>query len=189
MFNPPSQTLIVRTLRQASRILRGRRGAGAVEFSLVAPVFFLFLGIILDNGLLLFQQAILDSATADAARLVRTGQAQLSSDPVGTFKTRLCNDLTAFISCTNIQFNVMSNSSFASMSTAIVNNGHGILQTKDGTGKVVASTFTPGVPSSDVFIQVAWNRPYMVPWVGNMVSPNGSQLMVSTVAFRNEIYQ
>ena len=192
MHRLPPPGLISNPLRQVRRILRqlrGRRGAGAVEFALVAPVFFLFLGIILDNGLLLFQQAILDSATADAARLIRTGQAQQSADALTTFKTRLCNDLSSFIGCSNIQFNVLSNSSFSALNTTVVSDGHGALKTKDSNGNLIATAFSPGVPSSDVFIQVAWNRPYMVPWVSNMANPHGTQLMVSTIAFRNEIYK
>ncbi|WP_068311811.1 TadE/TadG family type IV pilus assembly protein [Polycladidibacter hongkongensis] len=57
------------------RFAKDNRGVTAVEFALVAPVFFLLIVGILEVGLLLFSNQMLDHATHETARLVRTGQA------------------------------------------------------------------------------------------------------------------
>jgi Flp pilus assembly protein TadG len=161
-------------------LLRQRAGAGALEFVLCAPVFFLMLGMLLENGLILFQQAILDNAVADASRMIRTGSLQMSGGSGTTFITQVCNDVSALIPCANLTYNVQSAASFAAISTTVNSNGHGFLT---GTG------FSPGTAGQDVFVQVAWDRPYYIPWVGNAVNPGGTVMMVSTAAFTNEFYQ
>ena len=164
------------------RRLRGdRRGLGAFEFALVGPVFMLFIGMIFDVGILLYQQAMLDNATLRASRFIRTGQVQLANNSSSLFTNQLCTDLSYIVdSCANIQYSVTSAASFSSLSTTVSSDGYGTLT---GNG-----TFTPGTSGQDVEVRVAWKRPYIVPWVGNIVNPGGAALMVSVLAFRNELY-
>jgi len=55
--------------------VRSNRGAAAIEFAFVAPIFFaLMLGII-EIGVMMFAQFALQNSVMDAARLIRTGQA------------------------------------------------------------------------------------------------------------------
>lgn len=161
--------------------MRDRRGINALEFAMVGPIFMLFLGMIFDIGILLYQQAMIDNANIRAARLIRTGQIQQAGGAVTPFTTQLCTDLTNIVdACTNIQYKVTSAAAFSSLSATISTDGQGNL-----TGK---GTFTPGTSGQDVISQVVWNRPYIIPWVGNWVNPGGSQVLVSTIAFRNELY-
>ena len=166
-------------LRRLVKASRDRRGAGAVEFALVGTIFMVFVGMIFDSGILLFQQAILDNAVARASRLIRTGQIQLAGGAVAPFNAQICNDVGTVVDCSILQVKVTSAATFAALSTAVVSDGHGVLT---GTG------FSPGTSGQDVVVQVAWNRPYYVVWFGNFVNPGGTQLMVSTTAFRNELY-
>ncbi len=49
-----------------------QKGSAALEFAMVAPVFFvLFMGII-EAGIMFFAQSVLQNAVTDAGRLVRT---------------------------------------------------------------------------------------------------------------------
>src|SRR6185312_500799 len=50
------------------RLLRSRRGVTLIEFALVGPLFLLLAFAIVDNGLVLFMQTVLDNATREAAR-------------------------------------------------------------------------------------------------------------------------
>ena len=168
----------LRALLRSTR--RDRRGIGALEFAMVGPTFMMFTGMIYENGILLFQQAALDNAVATSSRLIRTGQIQLAGGSETPFTTQLCTDVGYLITCTDLQYKVTSAALFSSLSVAVVSNGYGAL-----TG---AGTFTPGTKGQDVVVQVAWNRPYIVPWVGNLVNPGGTSLMTSTLAFRNELY-
>ncbi len=178
---PQPGTPHTRPQRRIADLIADRRGINALEFAMVGPIFMLFIGMIFDVGILLYQQAMLDNANFRAARLIRTGQIQLAGGSVTPFTTQLCTDLTNIVdACTNIQYKVVSAASFATLSTTIGTDGHGNL-----TGK---TTFTPGTTGQDVVSQVAWNRPYIIPWVGTWVNPGGSQLLVSTIVFRNELY-
>ena len=55
---------------------RGNSGSAAVEFALIAPVFFLLLFAIFETGMLFFADMTLENGVAVTARLIRTGQAQ-----------------------------------------------------------------------------------------------------------------
>lgn len=55
-------------------------GVTAVEFALVAPLFFLLLFSIIEVALMSFSNSTLHTGLAGAARLVRTGQAQCLTD-------------------------------------------------------------------------------------------------------------
>jgi Flp pilus assembly protein TadG len=62
--------------RAVARLLRSERGAAYVEFAIIGiPFMLLILGTI-ELGLILWASADLENATSDAARLIRTGQAQ-----------------------------------------------------------------------------------------------------------------
>ena len=65
-----------RALRRFRRRLRadGNKGSAAMEFAMVAPVFFLLLMGTIEAGVIFFAQSALQNAVNDTARLVRTGQ-------------------------------------------------------------------------------------------------------------------
>ena len=173
-------TVARRALAILRRLWPTRRGAAAIEFALVLPIFLLFTGMIMENGVLLFDQAFLDFATADAGRLIRTGQVQNGTGETA-FKNQLCGDLSPMISCSSLQINVASasNPGFSSLDATL---------STDANGNLTASKFSPGGPGDDVLVQVAYKRPYLVPWVGYAVSSTGLMLVFSTTAFQNEKY-
>jgi len=158
----------------------GRRGATALEFAIVFPIFLLFLGMIMENGVLLFDQALLDNATNNAGRLIRTGQAQNGSGAT-MFYNELCSDVTPVIACSALQYNVQSaaNPGFASLNATVSAGSNGNLTT---------TSFTPGGPGDDVLVQVAYKRAFIFPLVGKSVSTTGMGLVFSTTAFQNEKY-
>ena len=78
------------------------KGSAAVEFAVVAPVFFLILLATLESGVVFFAQSTLQNAVNDASRLVRTGQtACFSLDSGGKcavmtadqFRSRVCDQV------------------------------------------------------------------------------------------------
>ncbi len=155
------------------------RGVSALEFALVAPVLLLLMLLVMESGILLFGQAALDAATADAGRLIRTGQAQLAANGQSLFTTRLCSDLSGVVSCSSVQVNVQSAASFAALSTAIATTSSGALAT---TG------FVPGGPGADVVVQVGYRPDLAIPLVGSVLQAAFGPLMVSTQVFQNEAY-
>src|ERR1700737_2501412 len=102
--------------RQKRRLLRDERGSILIEFALVGPMFLLMMLGILELSLMMFSQAVLDGAARAAARTVRTGQAQSSGNPIGTFQTALCDNLAAvagLVPCGSVSFSVKTYATFA----------------------------------------------------------------------------
>lgn len=77
---------------------RCKSGSAAVEFALVAPMFLAIVFSILEAGWYFFVQSAVEQANANAARLIRTGQAQatVSRDQ---FFDRICDVVDAFGDC------------------------------------------------------------------------------------------
>ncbi len=116
------------TLRTALRRFRGnRRGSAAVEFALVAPIFFALLFAIIETALMFFASQVLETITQSSARVVLTGQAQSGSvtscavnsvaTPCtqATFKTYVCAQIPALFDCSSLNVDVQSYSNFSSV--------------------------------------------------------------------------
>ena len=58
------------------RFRRNRRGSAAVEFALVAPIFFALLFAIIELAMVFFASQVLETVTQDSRALIMTGQAQ-----------------------------------------------------------------------------------------------------------------
>jgi Flp pilus assembly protein TadG len=156
-----------------------------VEFALVGPLFLLLTFAIVDNGLVLFTQTILDNATREAARQIRIGKVQQSGDTTGNglFKTTLCNNFGGLIPCGSVVWRVQSvNSagSFSSLSSAV---------TADAGGHMQNTGFVPGTAQSFVLVQVGYTPPYIMPFLARIEGATGNLLLISSVAFQNEHYQ
>jgi Flp pilus assembly protein TadG len=159
---------------------RDTRGATVIEFAIVGPIFLLLVLAVIENGLTLFSQSVLDNATRDAARLAMTGQVQLGG---ASFPTLLCNELSGIMPCANLQYRVQTGSSFGSLSPAVTNSG-GTLQGFQSYPTAPAA----GIANQYVLVQVGYNRSYLIPWVGQYFNASGSAMLMSTQAFENEPY-
>jgi Flp pilus assembly protein TadG len=167
------------------RGLLGERGTASIEFAIVGSSFMLMLLASFEFGYMLFVQSVLDNAARDAARLVRTGQAQESANAQTTFQTLLCNEVGSLVGCGNILYQAQVFNAWTDAQTS-VNNG----VTRNGTtGNLVSSGFSAGTPGQIVVVTVTYNYPFFTPWIGGLVG-NGtnSAFLQSTVVFQNEPY-
>jgi Flp pilus assembly protein TadG len=182
------------------RLANDIAGAILIEMALIGPPFFLLLAVILDLGLMLANQSLLDGAARDAARLIRTGQVQSATSPISTFQTTLCANMNSVMTTaqcqTDIIFEVQVFSSFGTVSftPCTLNNNQ--------TGSGTVCSFSPGNGGDIVGVQATYNRPFIIPWVGACLSGGscwaglgtssgsnpgtGSVRLMSTVIFRNE---
>jgi Flp pilus assembly protein TadG len=177
----------------------GDSGATVVEFAMVAPMMLLLFATIIDLGMMLTTQSLLDGASRDAARLIRTGQVQTSGSPRTTFQNLLCSDMTPVMSTATCQsqvvFEVQVFTSFSGVSfTACTQN-------TDPSG-VGYCPFGAGTASQIVGVKITYNRPFIVPWVGACLtggscwvgpgtgsgsgSGTNTATLTSTVIFLNE---
>jgi Flp pilus assembly protein TadG len=181
MSLPAGSTATVRkTLR---RFCRNRRGSAAVEFALVAPVFFALLFAIIETAIVFFAGQVLETVTQDSARMIMTGQAQTTGYSQSDFKTYVCGRVIVLFDCVNgISIDVQSYSAFSSVS---ISN-----PIDSGKNFVPPNNYSPGGPGDIVVVRLFYQWPLIVTGLGyNIANLTGSKRLLSaTAAFRNEPY-
>jgi len=73
-----------------------RDGSAAVEFALVGPLFLALLFAILQLGMSLVLDAVLEGAVQDTSRLIRTGQAQAQGFDKARLQSDFCDRMSVF---------------------------------------------------------------------------------------------
>jgi Flp pilus assembly protein TadG len=170
--------------RIVRRFLRRKDGAAAIEFAMVAAPFLALVFAILETAIVFFAGQALETATADSARLIMTGQAQKSSFSQEQFKSEVCKRVFGLFDCVNgVQVDVRTYAAFSS-----INNSKPI----DANGNLtVTPTYTPGGPGDIVVVRLLYQWPVYVSLLGLNLSDlsGGKRLIMATAAFRNEPYQ
>jgi Flp pilus assembly protein TadG len=169
-----------------------RRGSAAVEFALVAPVFFALLFAIIETALMFFASQVLETITQNSARVVLTGQAQSGSvtacavsgvsSPCSqtTFKTYVCSQIPALFDCNSLYVDVTSFSSFSAVTLPSHINGSGNFDSSMG--------YSPGSAGDIVVVRLFYQWPLFVTGLGYNISnlAGNKRLLVATAAFKNE---
>ncbi len=75
-------------LRSARWRRRDERGSAAIEFAIIAPVFFFLMFVIAETALIFIAEQVMDNAVFETARLIRTGQVQDSQHVADGFQER-----------------------------------------------------------------------------------------------------
>ncbi|MDP2620621.1 MAG: pilus assembly protein [Hyphomicrobiales bacterium] len=165
------------------RFRRNREGVTAVEFAIVSiPFFGLFLGII-EVALVFFTSELIDSGVSEAARLIRTGQAQIQGLSETNFKELVCANVVILSDCeSKIKLDVRTYRDFESTEAMLADP-------IDENGYLIEDfEYQPGVGGDIVLVRVFYEWPMITPNLGlgpgNLA--NGDRLLASTVAFRNE---
>ena len=164
------------------RFRRNRRASAALEFALVAPIFFALLFAIIETALMFFAGQVLETITQDSARMILTGQAQQGSYTQAQFASYGCNQVPALFDCNKIYIDVKSYSKFADVS---------ISSQIDNSGNFVNNmTYSPGAAGDIVVVRLFYQWPIFVTGLGyNIANLSGSKrLLVGTAAFKNEPY-
>jgi Flp pilus assembly protein TadG len=165
------------------RFRRNRRGSAAVEFALVAPVFFALLFAIIETAIVFFAGQVLETVTQDSARMIMTGQAQNAGYTQAQFKTYVCGKISVLFDCVNgIYVDVKSYPGFSSVS---IND-----PIDSGKNFVPPNNYSPGGPGDIVVVRLFYQWPLFVTGLGyNISNLSGSKRLLSaTAAFRNEPY-
>ncbi len=161
--------------------LRDTRGSSAVEFAIIATPFLALMGAIIESALAFMAGQILDTATNDAARLIRTGQAQAQSFDSAAFANEVCKRLYVLVSCSGISVDSRVLTKFS---------GYTAINPVDNTGKFDPSklSFSAGGSQDIVVVRVYYQYPIyinkLVPGLANLA--NGKRLIAGVAAFRNE---
>lgn len=174
----------MRSLFKAWR--KKENGTVAVEFAMVGIPFVLLLVGIVETALFFAAGVVMEGAANDAARLIRTGQAQAAANPLQAFEDGLCTKVSPMITCTDLQYEVVTvpGNSFANVAA--------LAAQYDADGNLVSQGFAPGGASDVVLVRVVYNYTFLTPFVGMMMTGSGTSSTmrhVSTVIVKNEPYR
>ena len=174
-----------RPRRSFARFGRAERGATAVEFALVAPVFIGMLVAILEVAGFLFAQQTLQEAAVSAGRLIMTGQVQNGSVTQSQFAADVCPMVSAVFDCNNLMINVQNYSDFGSANTSSPT----LTFNPDGSVSNVWS-YSPGTPGQVMVVQLIYQWPILPGRLGSMLPNlgNGNAEIYGVTAFRIEPY-
>ena len=176
----PTTTVLWTLLRRG--FLRSASGATVVEFGLLALPFIALLFALLETAMFLFADQVLETATSDAACLIRTGQAQQARMSKGAFQDLICEKANALIDCEKLAIEVRTFSTFDSIA----------FQSPFGTdgGLDGDMDYSPGSGGEIVLVRAFYEWPLFVRLLGNDLSntTNGTRLLAASTVFRNEAF-
>ncbi len=169
------------------RFLKCRSGSSAVEFALVAPLFFALTFSILEAGYFFFVESAVEAANAKAARLIRTGQAQTNSISRDAFFAEICDVVKLFGDC-NDRLTV-DVARFATFSELAADIAAPVCRDAD-PDEVDAIPFQAGGARDIVRVRVCYMHKSINPGLGLNLekSDGGAAKIFSTTIFRNEPY-
>jgi Flp pilus assembly protein TadG len=182
MSSPAASTAYAKDMLR--RFGRNRRGSAAVEFALVAPVFFALLFAVIETAIMLFASQVLESAAQDAARQILTGQSQAAGYTSAQFTTNvICNTSQPLFNCNTIGVDVESDPS--QFSNLVITN-----PVTNGSYDPTKLQFNPGASCSVVTVTLFYPWQLFVTGLGYNISnlSGGKRLLSATAAFRNEPY-
>jgi Flp pilus assembly protein TadG len=169
-----------------SRWHRDARGTTAVEFAMVAMPFMMMLFGIIGIALYFFTVFSVESAVEQAARLLRTGQAQQAGYTADQFKNKVCEFVPDFVDCqAKVKVNVLSFADTTSITPAA------LPKCLSATNNLSNSTvYAPGTASQVVLVWVCyeWELASKIPFLRLGDMANGSSLIQATSVFRTEPY-
>lgn len=148
---------------------------------MVALPFCLMVFAILELGLVFVTDSILENATIETGRLVRTGQASAASMTKEQFKTALCSRMSIFSGdCTaRATVDVREIPQFAITPPDPM---------AGGVFSDAALTYTNGDPGDLILVRVWYRQPLLTTFLSQGLSRlnDGKVVLSTTTAFRNE---
>lgn len=165
------------------RFAGNREGTAALQFALVAPLFFALLFAIMETALVFFAGQALETGVHDTARLIMTGQAQTAKMTQADFKQKICDRITTMFTCSNLYVDVQKQTAFADFAST----------NKSACETLGAGGYSATGAGEVVMVRALYQWPLFVTGLGYYIGGAdgggvrcGKRLLVSTAVFRNE---
>lgn len=160
------------------------KGVTSIEFALVATPFFMLMLAIFETTMIYFAGSTLENAVNEAARTIRTGQAQVDQMTAADFKAMICERVDALLTCDDsLVVDVRAFTQFDQVNFPPALTADGDINP--------ATQFNPGGAGDVVLVRVfySWDviTPVMSPSLSNM--SGNRRLVTAATAFRNEPFQ
>jgi Flp pilus assembly protein TadG len=183
------------------RFRRNRNGSAAVQFMLIAPLFFALLFAVIETAIMFFASQVLETITQESARMIMTGQAQNGTltacggapCTAAQFKSYVCSQIpAALFNCNNIYVDVENYQNFQSVTlpTPITNGNFDSSKFNYNPGGSSSCTGNVSCTNSIVVVRLYYAWQLFVTGLGyNISNLSGNQrLLMATAVFRNEPY-
>jgi Flp pilus assembly protein TadG len=183
MSSPAPARVSVRNV--FGRFRRNRQGSAAVEFALIAPLFFGMLFAIIETAIVFFAGQVLEQGMADTARLMLTHEAQDTGMTEADFKTKLCDRIKVMFDCQGNMANLTVDVKTFPPGTVITITDP--IVSGSLTGPFAYSLPPSGSPNTVVVRAFYQWQLYVTRFGYNISNLNGSQrLLAATAAFHVE---
>jgi Flp pilus assembly protein TadG len=168
------------------RFRKSEDASVAIEFGFIAPVFFLLLFTFIETAAMMFQEYAIQAGVHEAARLIRTGQAQNAGMGTVAFKQKICATAKVVSNCeSKLRVHVNSKTTFSQMETSVPNfNAVGT----DSAGAAQNQQFTCGAPQQVVAVIATYDYEFVFPIMKFFANTSSSSYrrLTATAMFRNE---
>jgi len=175
--------LLAPALRRGGALARDEDGVTAIEFALLAPIFFTMIFAIIETAMVFFAGQILDSAVEDASRRIRTGQAQTDGFQMTEFRNLMCQSTFGLFDCSKIRITVQTIANFATATAPPVQTC-----TSSSCTWTLEEQFLPGEGREVIQVRAYYRWPLLItlPMFNLKNQPDNYRLISGTRVFRNE---
>jgi Flp pilus assembly protein TadG len=175
----------IRHIAFIRRFVRARRGAVAVEFAFVALPFIMLLMALFELAMVFIVSMVLETATEESARMIRTGAFQTSgANTKADFRNLVCSNMSWFrTNCGTkmaVEVETFGIDDFEAMAASTA---------PDLTGYPnITTCFAPGNAGDVVMVRTLYEWKLFTPLLNQaLVNAGGDMRLISSVAaFRNE---
>ena len=180
----------MKRFRFLRRIRRETKGATAIEFAIIAPVFFMMLWGIFETGLVFFASQTLTHGLQATSRQIRTGQAAADELSQSAFRAMVCDQVNYLLSCDadRLYIDVQSYSSFGGVAFPEPLDEDGNFDNVNMNHFNIGESGNIAGGSSIVLVRAFYVWPLITPvfsqFFANM--PGDKRLLSASVAFKNE---
>ncbi len=151
----------VAVMKRLRSFRRNQDGSAAVEFAMIAPMFFALIFAVMETGMVFMAGQVLATGVEDGARLVYTSTSASATD----FKAAICSRVSVLMDCTKLDVDVRS---FDPGTTITINDPI------DASGKYVSNGFvyqppaysSSGPTSKTVVVRAFYQWPLYVTGLG-----------------------
>ncbi len=162
------------------RFSRSKSGSALIEFAMLAPVFFLTIGGLVEYVLFQYKSYALNHIVYEAARNLQTGEIQGAADKQVAFSDEVCAQAAGVIDCNKIDYDVRSFSSIGAITFPAV--------TFDEDGKPVGWVFQPGGANQYSVVRAALPHQFITPFMDQLfhVSDGLPAIITTYIIVKNE---
>lgn len=180
----------MRRFRLLRRVRRETKGAAAIEFAIIAPVFLALMWAIFETGLVFFAGQTLTHGLQVTSRNIRTGQAHSAQLTQTQFRQAVCDQVKYLLSCDagKLYLDVRSFSSFGGVGFPAPLDPDGNFDSANMNQFSIGESGNISGGSSIVLVRAFYVWPLFTPgfsyFFSNMAGDN--RLLSASVAFKNE---